>query len=155
ENNVAAVSTEIVPGADLAVAVTLDGARTSTAIMTVTNNGPDRAMAVQAYDTSLGTTILSASATTGACTFEAFSPNCSLGDLEPGASATVSVRYRILPGGKSIANLAAASSNTPDPRQDNNYAQADLTFPGAQTYHDSTSFPVAIGVYVPCADDFV
>ncbi len=100
----------------------------------VTNGGPDDFSGVTVLDDLPGTVgLVSAVATQGACGVQACGGlACSLGDLEGGASATVTVDVTTLVAG-SVTNTAYAPAlNDPDPAN-NEAVQVTTVLPGATT----------------------
>jgi uncharacterized repeat protein (TIGR01451 family) len=150
-NNSATVATAVVAavvGADLVIGMTgpdeiLPDAVASYTI-TVTNEGPDPASAVQV--TSAGPTGFVFEGATGACT----ALPCSLGMLSTGGMATFTARYRLpLPPGVTIVpvppvtNRAMVSSATPDPD------------PGSNTASVSTAILTDVDVAISVGATFV
>jgi uncharacterized repeat protein (TIGR01451 family) len=91
--------------------------------ITVNNLGPDPAIGVTMTDTiPASMTFVSATPTQGTCT--GMGPViCSLGNMNSGSSATVTVVARTGAVGASM-NSATVSSATPDPNPGNNTASA-------------------------------
>ncbi|HEY6942292.1 DUF7507 domain-containing protein [Dokdonella sp.] len=100
--------------------------------LTVTNNGPDVAMATQISDpTPAGLAFVSASLP---C---AGGFPCVLGDLAPGASTIVSVTYTVGSGVTgSVTNTATVGSSTPDPDGANNSSGVTTPIVSAATSAD-------------------
>lgn len=103
-------------GADLAL--TLSGAPDPVTVgskltytITVTNNGTETAGAVTVSDAlPANTSFSSASTTQGSCTGTA-SITCNLGDLTPGATATITLVIKPLSAGE-LSNTASAGTST-------------------------------------------
>lgn len=122
-DNTSTATAAITTSADLAVAKwadpVVDGTQATYTIV-VTNNGPSVARAVSVVDpVPPPLTFTSAATTQGSCD-PAGSPTtvtCAVGDLAPGASATVTVRAGTPAdgSGRGASNTATASSSTPDP----------------------------------------
>jgi len=129
-NNASEVDTEVVVGAtsaDLSVVKTgpasaVAGGQVTYAI-TVTNNGPDTAIAATLDDpTPAGLTFVSASAP---C---ASGFPCALGDLASGASVTIDATFAIAASANgSVVNTASVGSSTLDPDPSNN--ESSVTTP--------------------------
>jgi uncharacterized repeat protein (TIGR01451 family) len=126
-NNVASVLTNVVGVADLAVtktqsAPTLQIGQTLTYTLRVTNNGPSVATNVELTDVlpSAHATFESASPGQGSCTGTT-RLTCSLGTLNVGASATVTVVVRATSAGV-LPNAADVTGTEPDPNLANNSA---------------------------------
>lgn len=125
------------PEADLSVTLTdapdpVTVGATLTYTLTVINNGPDTATAASVSDTlPAGVAFSSASATQGSCTGTA-NVSCDLGDLAPGASATVTIKAK--PGSAgTLTNTASAGSSVNDPNLADNSATATTTVNPAST----------------------
>ena len=89
--------------------------------ITVRNDGPDAASAVEVSDTlPASVTFVSASPTQGTCSGTT-TVTCSLGDLANGATATVTIVVTTTAAG-SIMNQATIASSTNDPNAENNSA---------------------------------
>lgn len=84
--------------------------------LTITNNGPSSATAASANDLlPVGLSFVSGSP---ACVDSSGNVSCSLGDLAPGASASISIVAHVgsdVAAGTVLTNNASASSATPDP----------------------------------------
>jgi uncharacterized repeat protein (TIGR01451 family) len=125
-NNSASATNAISQNADLSVTKT--GPSTAKPGMNVTysisvvNNGPSVASSVQLKDpTPSRLTFVTA---TGACA----SFPCSLGNMNPGQTATTQATYTVTPGpSATIVNTASVSSSTPDSNSTNNSASATTT----------------------------
>jgi uncharacterized repeat protein (TIGR01451 family) len=130
-NNSASASTTVIPEADLQVVKTGPGGVTAgqniTYTITVTNNGPSTATAVQVSDPPpANATFVSNS---GACTS---TYPCSLGSLASGQTATITSTYSTSPTfSGNISNTATVSSTTNDPNNTNDSSTA-TTNVGAQ-----------------------
>jgi uncharacterized repeat protein (TIGR01451 family) len=128
--------------ADLAVAKTANPAPVCTGaeieyIVTVTNNGPNRATGVTMVDNlGAGHTVIGGSLTNTpstsvgawACTIVENDSrvSCTLGSLDAGS--TVTIRYRAAvtaPAGAVVSNQAVVTSTSHDPEQANNTAQVE------------------------------
>lgn len=95
----------------------------------VTNNGPEIANNVTVTDTlPASTTFVSVSSTTGACTGGS-TVNCALGNLAPGASATITVVATANTAGV-ITNTATVSTQSNDSNPANNSATTTTTVTG-------------------------
>lgn len=91
--------------------------------VTVTNGGPSVARTVAVTDTPpAGLTDLTATSSVGTCD----GLSCSLGDIDPQASVTITVEGTIDPGylGASVVNTATVTSDTPDPDSEDRTATA-------------------------------
>ncbi|OYO17574.1 hypothetical protein CGZ94_01350 [Enemella evansiae] len=93
--------------------------------LTVTNNGPSTARGVIATDpTPAGTSYIDAVPSSGSCSDPTQSPDmtCVLGDMAPGQSITILVRYQLDPQstGQTLTNTARVATTTTDPNSDNN-----------------------------------
>lgn len=90
----------------------------------VTNHGPDAAMGVRLVDSwTLDAKVLSVHASQGSCGKGA-PLRCSLGDLESGASATITIVVIAKHQGR-LKNTAAVASDSRDPNQKNNSSTAE------------------------------
>ena len=89
---------------------------------TVTNDGPGTATGVTLTDTvPVGTTIVSASSSRGACTISGRTATCPLGAFASGASATVDVIARVSdPPPSSLNNQVNVTSTSSDPDSSDN-----------------------------------
>lgn len=86
--------------------------------LTVTNHGPNPAFGARVTDTlPAGVTFVSATASQGSCS----GPNCSLGDMSSGASATVRIVVRPTAAGV-ITNRANVAGDQPDLNPTNDQA---------------------------------
>lgn len=89
--------------------------------LTVTNNGPDEAVAVILTDTlPAGVTFVSATASQGACSGVS-TINCALGDLRAGDKTAVTITVKP-PAVGAISNTASVTSAVPDLVAGNNLA---------------------------------
>jgi len=105
--------------------------------LTITNNGPQTATRVGITDhTSPEVDIIFISATSsqGNCWDDGSNTICSIGTLEAGASATVSIIVKprsngvtIPPTGVVVSNIAFVGANEKDPNRHNNMAQRNTT----------------------------
>lgn len=96
-------------------------------VVTVTNNGPSRAVGTVVTDRlPTGVTFVSVSTTVGTCTYgqpTGHDLTCNLGNLNAGASAVVTVNGTVAPDvtpGTILVNEAVVSSTTADPDNANN-----------------------------------
>ncbi len=123
---------ELVFAADLGVtksapaSVTLGNHLTYT--VTVTNHGPQPAAGVRLVDTIPGATPLVSATPLGICGGSPF--GCTLPDLAPGASATVTIVTRPRATG-SVTNTATVSGTYADPNPANNTAAPTTTVTAA------------------------
>jgi uncharacterized repeat protein (TIGR01451 family) len=118
---------DVLNQADLALAVadSPDPVRvggTLTYTLAVSNLGPARAHGVR-LDAALpeGATLLSAAATAGGCSHSGGAVSCSVGGLAAGGGAAVTLALRAERAGL-LTLTAAAASDLPDPRPENNRA---------------------------------
>ena len=136
-NNVATVSTELIPSADLSIAKTLvpptpvaGGAATFK--LSVSNAGPSDAQDVSVTDPlQAGLVVGSVSTSAGSCSTSATQVVCALGSVPAGGGASIQIPVT-LPSGFNAANLsngASAESSTADPDLSNN--QASVAVPTA------------------------
>jgi len=148
-NNSASASVTVASGADLALTKTATPSSAPALLgtidyrVTVTNNGPTAAAAVQMADTlSSDTVFVSMVAPAGwTCTTPSsiigvisLPPggvvNCTTPTLAPSATAAFTIQVRVLPTaivGSGIRNTATVSSTTPDPNGANNTATVTTT----------------------------
>ena len=134
-NNSGSNTTAANRSADIAVTKTaspstINVGETSTFTIVVRNNGPSTATAVGLDDPIPAglTQVGNASTTQGSCV--AGLVTCSLGDIAPGASVTVTVTVRATSAGagNTIRNVATAgSTGAPDPTPGNNSDDATVT----------------------------
>ncbi len=90
----------------------------------VTNGGPSTAVdAVLDDPTPTGLAVENVTADRGSCTEVV---RCELGDLAPGATATIEIRTTITGNATQIVNVASVSSQTADPIEANDEATATL-----------------------------
>ncbi len=94
----------------------------------VVNNGPSAATGVTVTDdlTSVGATLGSAAASQGSCSGNPV-VSCTLGTLQAGGSATITLNVTKTVGG-SISNVASVAGNETDPNAANN-SNAEATLP--------------------------
>ena len=97
----------------------------------VTNEGPGAAGSVVVTDAlPSGLELVAASSTVGACSGST-TVSCSLGTMDSGAAANVTVTARVTAsGGTSVTNTASASSPNFDPTSANNSAAVTLDVKG-------------------------
>ena len=93
--------------------------------LTVTNNGPSLARGVIATDPApAGTVFVDAVPSSGSCSDPTQGPDmtCVLGDMAPGQSITILVRYQLdaRSTGQTLTNTARVATTTTDPNPDNN-----------------------------------
>ncbi len=128
-NNSASAEVEIVQSADLSIAKTAPATGTPgsgfTYSIEVVNNGPSVARAATITDT-LPAGFAVESINPG-CTIGGGTVNCAVGDLAPGASATVNIAgtWAATASG-TIRNTATTTSATPDPVPANNTSSVDV-----------------------------
>ncbi|MFN8233903.1 MAG: right-handed parallel beta-helix repeat-containing protein [Actinomycetota bacterium] len=94
----------------------------------VGNDGPDAAAEVTVTDAlPAGTALVLATASQGACQTDAGVVSCGLGDLAPGAGATVSLTVTLpdVEDLTTVQNVASVSSTTADPDDSNNAGSVD------------------------------
>ncbi|MEZ3161827.1 hypothetical protein AB1K54_15010 [Microbacterium sp. BWT-B31] len=133
------VAVAITAEADLEVAKTVDpttiaAGGEATYSVTVTNHGPSSALEVALEDASTAA-VLSGMPEPGAkamidCAADALDFGCSIPELRPGESYTLTFAVRtdpLAPDGTVISNTATVSSPVTDPNPDNNSSSADLT----------------------------
>ena len=139
-DNTASAPTQVGASADLSVvktgpATVVAGSSISYSL-TVSNAGPDTALAVVLVDTlPAGVTFVSASGTGWACTASGSATvTCTRPDLANGATApVVTVVVRAPLTGGSLVNRATVSASTSDPVADNNASAAPVTVQPAPT----------------------
>jgi uncharacterized repeat protein (TIGR01451 family) len=135
-NNTDSVTTTVSPATGTAnLAVTAGPAsqvtigETKTYTFTITNGGPNTAVATQFHTTMPdGLALVSANSSIGSCSANTSTGQvtCSLGNIASGASATVQVTVRATTAGaKNITG--AVSSSTADPTPNNNTALQSVT----------------------------
>ena len=96
-NNTSSVTTQVIPAADLAVSLTGSASTANTIddftyTVVVTNNGPDQATDVEVNDTlPAGATVVSLSSTSGVPTQTDGVVSLSIGSLDQGATATMTI----------------------------------------------------------------
>src|SRR5207302_8484148 len=124
-NNADAITTSVVPAADLALSqsavpepVWLGENLTYTLI--ISNQGPSAATGVILQDNLAGNTgLLSFTASQGTCTSQAGVVTCNIGNLQSGGQAVVALVYRP-PTAGSLLNRASVRANELDPNLTNN-----------------------------------
>ncbi|WP_431070875.1 DUF7507 domain-containing protein [Microbacterium phyllosphaerae] len=128
-DNSASAVVEIVQSADLSIAKTAPATGTPgsgfTYSIEVANNGPSVARAVTITDTlPAGFTVESINP---GCTIGGGTVNCAVGDLAPGATASVNIvgTWAATASG-TIRNTATTTSPTPDPVTPNNTSSVDV-----------------------------
>ncbi|NEA30657.1 DUF11 domain-containing protein [Streptomyces sp. SID13031] len=140
------------PKADLVVAkqtitTPVVAGRPVTYQITVRNDGPSDAQAVQVADNlSADLTGASADTTAGTCTVSSGQVRCAIGDLGSGSTATVTVTATVAATATgSLVNTARASSTTPDPETSNNTGKtADDLTTSADLVITKTAQPVPV-----------
>ncbi len=121
-----------VPNADLAVTKTVNDATPAaggnvTYNVTVTNNGPNAALAVSVADTlPAGLTLVSSSATRGSYSAGVW----TVGTLANGANAELTI-VATVGNGSVITNTAVATTDSFDPNTTDNTASVDIDAPNA------------------------
>ncbi|NUL46232.1 DUF11 domain-containing protein [Cellulosimicrobium funkei] len=94
--------------------------------VTVTNNGPSMARGATVTD-ALPTGFTDAVVDDEDCTIASGTLSCLFGDLEPGASRTITLTGSLDPDlTGTLSNTAQAASATPDPNPDNNASTVDI-----------------------------
>ena len=105
---------------------TLTASSSASYNITITNNGPDPAFAIQVTDVlSPFTTFSFCSANFNSCLGAGNTVTLTLNTLASGQSATASIFTTVncsMPNGSTITNMAAVESQTPDPNTSNNMA---------------------------------
>ncbi len=102
--------------------------------LAITNTGPDPASGVVLSDTlPTAAALVAATPSQGSCV-DAAPVRCTLGDVSPAASATVTVVVTLNATGVSI-NWAEVAANEPDPTPWNNGAAAGMEIIQEQTYN--------------------
>lgn len=133
-----AVTTQVLPSADLSV-MNLASPNPVTAghrvtfTLTVTNNGPSPATGLSLADSWMATSeikggidFISVSSSQGTCSQSGSSVSCSLGDLMPGSSATVTLVIQPRSKG-TLSDTATVAANEHDPIPGNNTATTTVT----------------------------
>ncbi|MBM2618824.1 DUF11 domain-containing protein [Actinoplanes sp. LDG1-06] len=127
-DNATSISATVATQADLDVALTYTPSTpvaggTVTYTATVANSGPSTARTVVLTDpVATGSTFVSASTPGGSCSFSSTrTVECTLPDLNPGATQAVTIVVQLDPGGSgAINNAVSVSASTPDPVVGNN-----------------------------------
>ena len=125
-NNADTEATNVTTSADLSITksdapdpVFVNGTLTYT--LSVHNDGPSDATAVQVSDTlPAGVAFVSATPSQGSCSQAAGVVSCSLGSVVDGASPTVTIVVTAPGSAGSLSNSASVSSSTSDPSSGNN-----------------------------------
>lgn len=130
-NNSSSAQVEVVQSADLAIeksapATGEPGSEFAYTIV-VTNNGPSTARGATATDV-LPAELIDPEADLAGCTIDAGTLTCQLGDIEPGGTRTVQLTgtWRATATG-TVVNTAAVASATPDPVEENDSDQAEVS----------------------------
>jgi uncharacterized repeat protein (TIGR01451 family) len=164
-NNSATIEVAVDRNADLAVnkqatSASVVAGTAVTYTVTVTNNGPSDAAAVQVTDpTATGLIPRAASSTVGTCAVSGAGTTCQIGSLAAGTSATVTVHAVVGPAQDrgALDNTATATAATPDAVPGNNSATASVTVtrsadlalsksstPSAITWGDPISYQLTV-----------
>ncbi|HVR40350.1 MAG TPA: hypothetical protein VMU84_14735, partial [Thermoanaerobaculia bacterium] len=119
------------PTADLTIGITdapdpVDASTNTTYTVTITNNGPDSASAVNVALSIVNASIVSATSGTFSCSGTGPSANCNAATLGAG-SATITVVAQAPAGGGSMALNGTVSSSTFDNNNTNNNASENTT----------------------------
>jgi uncharacterized repeat protein (TIGR01451 family) len=131
----ATVTTPVAPSADLRIVKTVDKTSLNAGealryTLVVTNDGLSVAKAVNVDETPpAGITIAAISTPVGSCSVVPAGRRCSLGDLAPGATVTISVTATVdaSTAAGTLTNTAVVSSSTTDPVATNNSGTAAVT----------------------------
>ena len=125
----ASTSTMVNASADLALSIEDDpdpvvAGSNLTYTLTLINNGPSLARNISIADTlPADTSYINATTTQGTCGPTSGGVLCSLGDLDTGNTATISILVSVGPGATgTLVNMASAISPTPDPVSGNDTA---------------------------------
>jgi uncharacterized repeat protein (TIGR01451 family) len=135
-NNVRTATTTVNTSADVAIDKTSDAAtyKPSTQVkyqITVTNNGPSKALNVVVTDNLPDIKQAIYQSDTGGCVFS--TPTtlvCNLGDLAVGQSKTFFIYVTIKGAQGTVSNTASVASSTPDPTPGNNTSTRQVTIKG-------------------------
>jgi uncharacterized repeat protein (TIGR01451 family) len=126
-NNTASTATTVLASADLSL-TNLDSADPVTAgaafsyTITASNGGPSNATGVTVTDTlPFGMTLVSSSASQGACNAAGTTVTCNLGNLAVNAAATVVLNVSVAITG-TVTNTASVTASEPDPAPGNDTA---------------------------------
>jgi uncharacterized repeat protein (TIGR01451 family) len=99
--------------------------------LAVSNIGQATAVHPVVTDTlPAGTSYVSATTTSGTCSFAGSTVTCALADLAPGASATITVNVKVTQMTGSVTNTASVTSSTPDSDLSDNTSSATTTLVG-------------------------
>ena len=100
--------------------------------LTVQNAGPnDAGAALVVNPAPLGTSIVAVTSSQGQCVTTPGSASCSLGTIQNGATATITVTAEVFePGGSTVVDSPNVSSSTFDPNQSNNTTTIDTPVVG-------------------------
>jgi uncharacterized repeat protein (TIGR01451 family) len=140
------------PGADLSVAASAAPATVHTAgqitySLVVANGGLDPAQNVRLSDAlPAGTTFVSVTPGSPACTVTAGVLGCALGTMASGAQQTVTLVVAVGPGlaGTTIADTAQVTSDTTDPNPANNTATATTPVRASADVRVAQTGPAAV-----------
>lgn len=111
--------------------------------LVVSNAGPSTAQGVVATDTlPAGVAFVSANPTAGSCSQAAGTVTCNLGDVNNGASVTITIVVTPSAAG-TLNNSASVSSSTGDPAAGNNSASSTTTVNPAATPDLTLSFSLS------------
>lgn len=154
-NNRDSASVIVFSEADLAIEKTNDPSEAQPGDVvryeiTVSNNGPNDATSVSAYDPAIIDADIIGFDVPAGTSFDAVTRVWTIGDLADGASVTLGVTIRIRVRSGTFTNTVVVSTSAlPDPNLDNNTDHATLFIPSADIAVTKTATPVT----VPMGDD--
>ena len=113
--------------------------------ITVTNNGPNDATGVTAYDPSIIQAQITSVDVPPGTTFDLATRVWTIGDLANGASLTLTVTIQVQGRvGASTNTVAVSTSDLPDPDPDNNIDDATLLVPAADIVVTKSAEPATV-----------